>query len=218
VDIPACTTCGEPHLYTGTDGSLHPSCTGHGSGISHPERKGMPCRRLPTTGLTVCTVHGGRAPQTRRKAAQRMAEQAAEQLVRTFGTPVANADPGVIILERISVLAGHVRWLQTRVENLQEEEVVWGTTIIKTGGQDEGSTEAAAPNVWVTLYDRWSGQLTRLCIDALKVGLKEREVRIAEQQGAAICTLLDGLLTELGHNPDDPQTAAVVARHLQLVA
>ena len=218
MDIPACTTCGEPHLYTSPNGTLHQACTSHGSGISHPERKGMPCRRLPTNGLTVCISHGGRAPQTRRKAAQRMAERKIIDLAQTFGTPDVDADPGELILERIGVLAGHVRWLQARVENLQPEEVVWGTTIIKTGGQDEGTTEAAAPNAWVTLYDRWNTALVKLCVDALKVGLKEREVRIAEQQGTAIISLLDGLLTDFGIDPDLPENAAKVARHLQLVS
>jgi hypothetical protein len=217
VDIPSCATCGEPHVAS-IGGYTHQACAGHGSGISHPERKGMPCRSLPVNGLSVCNAHGARAPQNRRKAAQRMAEKKIIDLAQTFGTPDVDADPGEVILERIGVLAGHVRWLQARVENLTPEEVVWGTTIIKTGGQDEGATEAAEPNVWVTLYERWNSALVKLCIDALKVGLKEREVRIAEQQGAAIIGLLDGLLADFGIDPDLPENAAKVARHLQLVA
>jgi hypothetical protein len=43
-------------------------------------------------------------------------------------------------------------------------------------------------------------------------------VRIAEQQGAAICQMLDGLLLDFGINPELPETAAKVAKHLQLVS
>lgn len=147
-----------------------------------------------------------------------MAEKRITDLARTFGTPVEDADPGVVILERIGTLAGHVRWLQARVEDLTPDELVWNRTRVKVGGQDAGMTEEAAPHVWLELYDRWNGALTKLCLDAVRIGLQERQVRVAEQQGALICGMLDGLLLELGHNPNDPATAAVVVRHLQLVA
>lgn len=215
--VPVCTTCGEPHLAT-LGGFRLQACISHGSGISRPDRKGRPCRRLPVGGMTVCTAHGGAAPQTKRRAERRIMEQAATDLVNTFGVPVTDADPGTIILERIGTLAGHVRWLQARVEELQPDDVAWGTTTIKTGGQDAGTTEEAKPSVWVELYDRWGQQLQNLCIAALKVGLKEREVRIAEQQGAAICSLLDGLLLDLGIDPQLPATAEKVAKHLRLLS
>jgi hypothetical protein len=169
-------------------------------------------------GQAVCGSHGGRSPAARRKAAQRMAERKIFDLAQTFGTPVEGADPGVVILERIGTLAGHVRWLQSRVEALTPDEVVWGTTREKTGGHDAGVTDEARPSVWVELYERWNAALVKLCLEAVRIGLQERQVRVAEQQGALICAMLDGLLTELGHNPNDPATAAVVVRHLQLVA
>jgi phage terminase small subunit len=37
-------------------------------------RTGQPCQKAPIKGGTVCTVHGGRAPQVQRKAAERLAD------------------------------------------------------------------------------------------------------------------------------------------------
>jgi len=78
-----------------------------------------------------------------------MAERKVRDLARTFGTPVPNADPGEVIMERISVTAGHVRWLQARVESLTPDELVWNRIRAKVGGQDSGMTEESRPHVWV---------------------------------------------------------------------
>lgn len=147
-----------------------------------------------------------------------MTEEKLTALVRTFGTPVTDADPGEIVMQRIGTLAGHVRWLQARVESLTPDELVWNRTRVKVGGQDNGMTEEARPHVWLELYQRWDQQLQRLCLEALRIGIREREVRLAEAMGATICTMIDGVLAELGHDGSDPKTAAVVARHLKLVA
>ncbi len=42
-------------------------CRGH-------NRAGDPCRMAPIRGATVCRVHGGSAPQVKRKAEERLAE------------------------------------------------------------------------------------------------------------------------------------------------
>jgi hypothetical protein len=41
---------------------------------AHSSRTGLPCRLPPILGGTVCIVHGGRAPQVKRKALERMRE------------------------------------------------------------------------------------------------------------------------------------------------
>lgn len=214
--LPICKKCGKQHItYSGLR-----SCNAHSTGRAHPEREGLPCRRFPAKGTTVCVMHGARRATVKQKAERVMAEKELavriEKLARTFGEPLEGADPGTIILERISALAGHVKWLQIRVEELAPDQVVWGKTMVKTGGKDAGTTHEARANVWIELYERFDKQLQKLCIEALKVGLQERQVRIAEREGAAICNLLDGLLRDFGIDPLAPESAEKVAKHLRL--
>ena len=43
-------------------------------------RTGLPCKLHPITGGMVCQVHGGRAPQVKRKAAERIADMLADAI------------------------------------------------------------------------------------------------------------------------------------------
>lgn len=43
---------------------------------AHSRRTGEPCKNAAMNGTTVCRMHGGSAPQVRRKAAERIAEAA----------------------------------------------------------------------------------------------------------------------------------------------
>lgn len=52
---------------------------------------------------------------------------------------------------------------------------------------------------------------------ALRAGIDERQVRLAEQQGEQMAEILRGVLTDLGVL-NHPEAATVVRRHLQLAA
>src|SRR5262252_9487789 len=52
---------------TGPNGT-GPRCKGHSS------RTGLPCNNRPIHGSTVCSSHGGSAPQVKKAAAERIAE------------------------------------------------------------------------------------------------------------------------------------------------
>src|SRR6266496_2329460 len=41
---------------------------------AHSSQTGLPCQHWPMRGTTVCQVHGGRAPQVRKAARDRLAE------------------------------------------------------------------------------------------------------------------------------------------------
>ena len=228
-----CQKCGKQHITRyGTQ-----ACGGHrifeSYGVRLPEP--VPCQHSPMNGQRVCYSHGGAAPQSRKHGAEQVQKAAAAKLVATLGEPVPGVDPGEIVAERIAARLGHVRWLHARVATLEPEALSWGLTKRKTAvaretsdeegierrqfaGTDEGDTHEARPNIWYAMYCEASEKLERLCIEAIKVGLDERRVRIAEQQADVWVRLIDGVLVELGHNPNDPQTAEIVARHLELVA
>lgn len=53
---------------------------------------------------------------------------------------------------------------------------------------------------------------------AVAAGLAERQVRLAEQQGALIAQVLRAALSDLGYDPADPKVARVVSTRLRSIA
>jgi len=238
-----CDTCGQVHKPTR---GKRP-CKGHiknqrvnGESVPYPEDERPPCRGVAMIGQGVCHSHGGRAPQSKAAGAERAAQQEAGRLMLTYGERV-EVDPGEEMLDLICWTAGHVRWLRARVQQLEEEQqaavwvedddaedgtklevqsrhsLVWSVTKNKVGGGDSGTTYEAKPNIYLGLYNTETDRLAKLCSDAIRIGLKDREVRLAERQGDLVMRILDGVLSELGHNPSDPVVAGAIVRHLRAV-
>lgn len=190
---------------------MKPKCTGHKS-------NGEPCGNWPIHGATVCRSHGGAAPHVKAAAAQRVAEDKARALVATYGVPVETTATDALLKE-VQWTAGHVEWLRERVRELEAEQLVWGKTQSKTGGQDWGETEAAVPNVWLKLYNDERAHLVRVCSEAIRAGIEERRVRLAEQQGELVAQVIRRILGDL--DLTDEQQARVpdvAARHLRALA
>jgi len=205
--IPECGQCGLPHVTR--DGNQ--ACKAHRSG----DKQG--CRQEPIRGGTVCYYHGGKVPVVRAKAEERLARQRAEDELHRFGIAIV-VDPAEELLDLIAHTAGYVRYLRTRVDALMANDQTWGISRKKVGGDDHGETYEAKPNIWIQMLDQWTEKHSRLLVEALKLKLDERRVKLAEQQGEAIIRVLDGVLAELGHDPSDVETAKIVARHLRLVS
>lgn len=189
-----------------------PRCTATAKGT------GEQCKRPPAVGATVCVKHGAAAPQVRAAAQRRLTEQRAEKLVATYGLPV-DVSPIEALLEEIRWTAGHVAWLRERVRELEEEALVWGTTKVKEGGDDRGTTEAAAPSVWLDLYQRERTHLVKVCSEAIRAGIEERRVKLAEQQGELVAQAIRAILEDLQLTPEQAaRVPEVVPRRLRLLA
>ena len=192
---------------------------------------GQRCQAWAMAGAEVCRVHGGRAPQVKAAAARRLAAQAAEQAVRTLGLAV-DISPTEALLEEVRWTAGHVAWLRGKVQELAEEPthrhvtfdgededlletpgqrgaLVWGTTKVKTGGDDAGTTQEAKPSLWYELYARERTHLIKVCDAAIRAGVEERRVRLAEQQGDLLAFAIRRILEAFGL-ADDPRVPEVV--------
>ncbi len=184
-------------------------------------------------GQRVCKVHGGMAGQNRRAAARRRAEAVAEKAVSTLGLQV-DVSPTEALLEEVRWTAGHVQWLRARVQELGVEStdldgsgtrhgLVWGTqkVVDKQSGESPGTdtTEASGPSVWYELYARERQHLVTVCTAALKAGVEERRVRLAESQGEAVAGAIRAILAELGLNREQQaRVSEVVPRQLRLLA
>lgn len=173
------------------------------------KRSGERCRRWAVAGGKVCPNHGGKAPQVKRAAEQRAAEEKARKAVVTLGMPRV-VSPTDALLEEVHRTAGHVAWLAQKVqelatvtggENAGDHALVWGTTKVvdKGSGESPGidTTEESRPSVWYQLYERERAHLVKVCEAALKAGVEERRVRLAEAQGELVGGLVQRVLGAL---------------------
>lgn len=189
-------------------------------------KQAKPCGLSPVPGATRCGRHGGKAPQVKAAAERRLAEQEAQKImtnaVRTLGLPI-DIDPGKALLDEIHWTAGHVAWLRDKVQELEDEELVWGKTQHEDGVGPQGivdvTTEKAGASVWYELYMKERDHLAKVCSLALRAGIEERKVKLAESQGLLVADVIRRILGALGLTPEQQQLVPeIVPRELRALA
>ncbi len=199
-------------------------------------------------GQTVCRKHGGKAPQNLNAAARRLGEAEAKAAVVALGLPV-DVSPSDALLDEVRWTSGHVQWLRGKVQELEQQVthytspegeedeaaffsqhpnharhgLVWGKTKIvdKGSGPAPGTdtTETAGPSIWYVLYVSEREHLVKVCTAALRAGVEERQVKLAEAQGEQVAGVIRAILADLGLTAEQQAAAPEVAsRHLQLLA
>lgn len=183
---------------------------------------GTYCHRPPGWGTShvgtgACKLHAGGA-ESHAKAAR--VEQA-RKAVATYGLP-REVDPAVALLEEVHRTAGHVAWLHEKVREIDEGDLVWGVVeeVDRTGAQfGSETTSKATPSVWLELYQRERKHLTDVCKTALAAGIAERQVHLAEQQGALLVGVIQRILDDLALTAEQRALVPeVVPRHLRAVS
>lgn len=165
-------------------------------------------------GIGRCKLHGGNTPNHITAA---RAEQARRD-VETYGLP-RDIAPALALLEEVHRTAGHVAWLGSKVRELDEDALVWGTTeeVEKTAGTD--TTRAAKPNPWLVLYQQERKHLVEVSAKAIAAGCSERLVQLQEKQGVLLGEVIrrtsDALLAAVLGVVGDDAAAAVVERAWQ---
>lgn len=189
-------------------------------------KSGEPCGLGPVPGAGRCGRHGGKAPQVQAAAERRRAEEKAQKImtnaVRTLGLPI-DIDPGKALLDEIHWTAGHVAWLRDKVQELQDDELVWGRTQTDQGVGPQGpvdtTTEKADPSVWYQLYLKEREHLAKVCALALRAGIEERKVKLAESQGLLVADVIRRILGALGLTPEQQRLVPeIVPRELRALA
>jgi hypothetical protein len=173
-------------------------------------------------------MHGGGASQVRAKAAERVRQAEIVEAARVYGVP-REVEAAVGIREEIWRTAGSILWLGEIVGGLKQEEIIFGTTRLERSsgtGQRAGDVELSTAvreaklNLWVELLFRERKHFAEICAKALSLGLAEREMQLAEQQGRLVASIVRSVLGDeaLALTPAQLQRAPeVVSRHFRMV-
>lgn len=172
-------------------------------------RSGSRCKRRPIAGGTVCSMHGGKAPQVVDAARRRLEERQALLAVETLGLP-REVDPHTALLEELHRTAGAVQWLGAVVADLDRNELVWGRTRESSGVDTGTTTWDAKPNAYLELWHRERKHLLEVSRTCIAAGIEERRVRIAESAGQQLASVVRAVLDRLELTDEQRSTALVV--------
>lgn len=172
-------------------------CTGH---VKGDDESGMrPCRRYPIRGGTVCTSHGGRAPQVKAKALRRLAEGEARKSI---------ADVEVRAIDNpLDALA-----------DLAAEQLAWKDHLANVVADlkasyrfqdDKGSEQLDAR---VRLYTDAMTEARKYLTDWVRLGFEERKAQLDDARAMLVRTFAVGLIVELGHELEEPAVRAAFER------
>lgn len=177
-------------------------------------------------GVGRCKLHGGASPNAQLTGVVELARREAA----VMGRPL-DIEPGEALLQCIRIAAGEVQYASDRIAELDPGDAIVGQRTVKTRPLSEGKdgesadltveevtvTTAADLHIWIHVRRQALDRLVNYSAVALKAGVEERRVKIAEQTGQLIANVIRGVLTDLGV-ADHPEAPSVVRRHLQLCA
>lgn len=152
-----------------------------------------------------CKWHGGNSKSLKVAAAR---EEAAE-LVRVLraGQPFI-IDPDQALLGEVHRTAGVVAYLENLIgSQLNVDDIIYLTE------------EGYKPRAWHDVWLKERAHLAKVAKMTLEAGVQERAVKIAEEQGQLLATVIKNILGDLALTPEQrAQAPGIVHRHLTAVA
>lgn len=169
------------------------------------------CTQPAIAGTAVCRLHGGSTKANREAGKRRLAKRAALAEAAEMARPL-QVEPLDALLYSLYTAYGMLRYWQSEIEQLVDDEGLVATSSSKMYGDSEYAREAAVQ------HRHWTTELARvskLCLDA---GINERRVRLAEAEADLIVQFVRGFCKELQIDIAEPRVIAAYTKHLQLVA
>lgn len=188
------------------EGSRPVKCTGHNGA-------GQPCAKWAIKGGTVCHKHGGRAPQVKAKAAVR-----AELM--TWGLDSPLVDPGETLLKLVSQAATRAQRYAAELEDMVAEHDNLRDVLVREAYGEFGPVGEYVRGL-VVLEAQERERCANWATKAIAAGLAERQVRLAERQGALIADTLRSIMGDPTLGLSDEQRRAmpeVIRQHLAIMA
>lgn len=158
-------------------------------------------------GIGSCSKHGGCTSSQNTRAQRIREEQILGPLLETYRDRIGDhPDPYEGMLEVVRYGWAWLRMLEARVGELKDGA---GELWVEDHAGD------ARPHVLVAMVAEARREHRRNCESAIRAGIAERMVSLAEDQADSMALLIRAVLTELGHELEDPEVAQVVRRHLR---
>jgi hypothetical protein len=145
---------------------------------------GEPCRAFAMAGQRVCSAHGGLAPQSRRKAEQRLALERAEGLLSKYGVDEPITDPLGALLDVAGRFNRLAKALEEKVNALKEVRY----------SAKAGEQLRAEIGAYTTVLDRLRATLT----DIGRLDIEARMVRIQEAKLVLLTTAFEAAVLAAG--------------------
>ena len=188
------------------------------------KQTGQQCGNWAIPGLEVCRIHGGATKRAKAKAGRVLETAAAAQAAQQLGLKL-DTTPQQALLDEVQRAAGMVAYYGQRVAEIAEEDpnkLVHGVTRVEQReGFQAGTVRVAEPavNVWLKLWNEERDRLARAAAAAIKAGIEERRVQLAEAQGALIADAIRRILNRLNLTPEQlTLVGTVVPEELRALA
>jgi L-2-hydroxyglutarate oxidase LhgO len=175
------------------------------------KRSGKRCKQAAIKGGTVCSTHGGKAPQVVAVARRRLEVIHAGEQLRQLGIAVETT-PIEALEAMLFEAAGNVAVLRQLVGQLPLGEAtpanpdheiaavagIYAGTVHESGMP----TGRALPHVLVVMYNQERDRLAKLAEATAKLGLDERRQQLAEAQVERLLTAVQGAMGDVGLDTD----------------
>jgi hypothetical protein len=156
-----------------------------------------------------CKKHGGSTPSGKSAAAKARETRILGPLLEQYRDQIGDhPDPFEGMLEVVRNGWAWMRMLEERIGALSDDT----GELYLPDHQDNDR-----PHVLVGMLVQARREHRYNCAEAIRAGIAERMVALAEDQADRIAHMLRGLVSELGHELEDPEVADVVRRHLRLL-
>ena len=111
--------------------------------------------------------------------------------------------PDQALLDELYRTAGEVAWLDAKVRELNELDLIWNKTRTKRSYDDPETIYEAKPSTWYLLWRDARDRLVRVAEACKKANIEERRIQLAEDQGRLIAGVLQRIFNRL--DPTDSQ-------------
>lgn len=155
------------------------------------------------TGTGHCKFHGGGSPNGNKHARTELANNILKTaLAEAYGENIPDIDPAEAMLQAVSWKYAECLAIRRQLATIDDDDLVWGITKEKQGGEDYGTTKEAKPNIWWSMLQTAEDQLVKYAAAARAAKCDERRVQIARDTGAMLAGAIQQILAAL-HLTDD---------------